>query len=452
MTTMRKVKPIHIIFILLIFIASIIWTYSSLKSPVLAVSYTVDGALLLMIIYLLVSMTGKEKVKINHDNYKDYITEGSVDRNNRLNINIFSLEDLVKLAIDADKRVIHDPKLGRYYVFMEELAYVHDPAYVDMIQESKQQIGKILLDKGVLRPEQLDTGLYYHKKIGIRLGDSLTALGFIDETVLYSTLAAQRKFPYYELEADMKLDDTSWLEIMNINKARALQALPLGKRTDGRLVIACGETAMTGIEEALKEMFGEKIYMVAAKPSRIYELLEHIEAKERDLKNAGSFMELLRAHKLEPYERLSANEGEQFVSTYLKGRLDIPLFIKASGLVSSNVLTLVPDPEGMLGYLNSKKYISGEITNLVLALSRIVKRQDVRLKKDKVMPSILDLLKEAYYINSDTSEWISTEGLVKKKPLAELLEENFLVSKQTVENAGMVLDTVKKLVHKSVIF
>ncbi|HHV12632.1 MAG TPA: hypothetical protein GXX75_20360 [Clostridiales bacterium] len=449
---MRRVKPIHILFILLIFIASIIWTYSSLKSPVLVVSYAVDAALLLLIIYLLVGRTGKEKVKINHDNYKDYITEGSVDKNNRLNINIFSLEDLVKLAIDAGKRVIHDPKLGHYYVFMEEVAYVHDPAYVDQVLDNKQQVGKILLDKGIIRTEQLDTGLYYQKKIGIRLGDSLTALGFIDDTVLYSTIASQYKLPYYELDADMEIADTSWLGIMNVNMARALQALPLGKRTDGRLVIACGETAMAGIEKALKEMFGEEIYIVAAKPSRIYELLEHIEVKERNLKNAGSFQELLNARKLEPYERLSADEGEQFVSTYLKGRLDIPLFMKASGLVSPNILTSVPDPEGMLGYLNSKNYINGEMTNLVLALSRIVKRQDLRLKQDKVMPSILDLLKEAYYINSDTTEWVLTENLIKKKPIAELLEENFLVSKQTIGNAELVLDIFKKLANKSVIF
>ena len=449
---MRKVKPIHIMFILLIFIASVIWTYSSLKSPILFVSYSVDAILLLTLIYLLVGKTGKGKMKINHDNYKDYITEGSVDKSNRLNINIFSLEDLVKLAIDADKRVIHDPKLGRYYVFSQEVAYVHDPAYVEKVLDSKQQIGKILLDQGIIRTEQLETGLYYHKKIGSRLGDSLTALGFIDETILYSTLASQRNLPYYELDADSQVTDTSWLGIMNINKARALQVLPLGKRTDGRLVVACGETAMTGIEEALKEMFGKEIYIVATRPSRIYELLERIETKELELKNTGSFMELLKSQKLEPYERLSESEGEQFVNTYLKGRLEIPLFIKASGLVNASILSFITDSESTLSYLGSKNYISGEITNMILALARIVKRQDIRFKQDKVMPSVLDLLKEAYYINEDTAEWISTESLVNKKPFPVLLEENFLVSKQTIDNATMILYTLKKLVHKSVIF
>jgi hypothetical protein len=416
------------------------------------VSYGVDAVLLLLIIYLLVGKTGKGRVKINHDNYKDYITEGSVDKNNRLNINIFSLEDLVRLAIDADKRVIHDPKLGRYYVFSQEVAYVHDPAYVDKVLDSKQQIGKILLDKGIIRTEELETGLYYHKKVGSRLGDSLTALGFIDETILYSTLASQRNLPYYELEEDLEIVDTSWLSIMNVNKARALQVLPLGKRTDGRLVVACGETAMSGIEEALKEMFGKEIYIVASRPSRIYELLERIDAKERELKNSNSFLELLKAQKVEPYERLSESEGEQFVNTYLKGRLEIPLFIKASGLVSPSILALNTEPEGMLSYLGSKNYISGELANLLLALARIVKRQDIRFKQDKVIPSILDLLKEAYYINAETAEWISTESLVKKKPIPELLEENFLVSKQTIENADLVLYTLKKLVQKSVIY
>jgi hypothetical protein len=70
----------------------------------------------------------------------------------------------------------------------------------------------------------------------------------------------------------------------------------------------------------------------------------------------------------------------------------------------------------------------------------------------RVKPIHIDLLKEAYYINAETAEWISTESLVKKKPIPELLEENFLVSKQTIENAGLVLYTLKKLVQKSVIY
>lgn len=449
---MRNIKPIHIFLVFLLLIASGIWTYSSMHSDTMIISFAVDSIIVLLILFILLGRSTKSSSSVKAEDYKNWITEGSVDKNNRLNINIFTLDDLVKMAIDSDKRVIHDPKLNKYYVFSEDVAYVFDPVYVNLIKDSRQQIGKILLEKGIIRTEQLETGLYYQKRIGSRLGDSLVALGFIDETTLSSTLAAQQKIAYYELDVTKELTDTSWLTVMSINKARALQVLPLGRREDGKMVIACGETALTGIAEALQEMFGREIYIVAARPSHIYELLEKLEKKLEDTKEKSSYAEFIKEHKVEPYERLSDSEMEQFTKAYFRGKLETSIFLKAMGLIPSNVLSQAPDQESIISYLTSRNMMNGEITNLVTALSRIIKKQDTKSRQDKLMPTLLELLKEAYYITPEAADWVNGEANSKRKPLTELLDSNYLVSRPSIETANLILDAIKKLVNRAKIY
>jgi hypothetical protein len=106
----NHVKLISVIAILLALSVSVIWTYNNIHTQTITVSYIADAIIIIMLfITLLYNYRVKSTIK-NNDNYQDWITEGSVDKNDRLNINVFSLEDLIKLAMDLDKRVIHDPK------------------------------------------------------------------------------------------------------------------------------------------------------------------------------------------------------------------------------------------------------------------------------------------------------------------------------------------------------
>lgn len=59
--------------------------------------------------------------------YEEWISEGTVslDRGGR-SVPVASLEDLVDVAIDTNKRVIHDPERGAYVVLDGEVTYVYD--------------------------------------------------------------------------------------------------------------------------------------------------------------------------------------------------------------------------------------------------------------------------------------------------------------------------------------
>jgi hypothetical protein len=103
-------------------------------------------ALLLLLLFLLISANTIKKSKElkEHRRFKEWITEGSVNVKDKLSINILSLEGLVDLAIDLDKRVIFDPTVHKYYVLTEDLVYIYDSERSRALLENKEMLGKLL--------------------------------------------------------------------------------------------------------------------------------------------------------------------------------------------------------------------------------------------------------------------------------------------------------------------
>lgn len=407
---------------------------------------SVNLILLLLLIFLLLSrQRNKPKAAIEHKRFKEWITEGIVDAKDKTMIHILSLEGLVDLAIDLDKRVIYDSRVSKYYVLAEDMVYVYDPVRPHTRLE-KQQLGKLLLERGLIQPEQLEIGLYYQKKFGRRLGESLIALGFIDEITLYSTLAAQQKIDYYELNPADAIADLNWLNGMRVQRARALMALPLGKRSDGQLVVASSELSREGTRKALEEIFGSDIYLVAARPSVIFQALEQIDAEQRKKSTPSS---IVHADKEHPARHLTGKEEEQFLASWYRGHIIEALLLKASGLVFQDRLNEVPEQEALLPWLVNKNIIQGEVANLLKGLDKAVQAMEWQDRQRKKTPGLLELLVQSNYICAKTEEWINQELPLQGLPLEQLLHENHLVSKDTVNNALLLLDTLKNLLTKA---
>jgi hypothetical protein len=102
--------------------------------------------------------------------------------------------------------------------------------------------------------------------------------------------------------------------------------------------------------------------------------------------------------------------------------------------------------------LAGKNLIGGEFLNLIYALGKLVKKQDQDSRQKKVIPSLLELLKEAYYLTPEAADWAEKEVVIRKEPLEQLLVNNYLVAGQTIENAAFAVDTLKKAIHKAKIF
>jgi hypothetical protein len=217
-------------------------------------------------------------------------------------------------------------------------------------------------------------------------------------------------------------------------------------------VVACGESAMTGIATALQEMFGNEIYIVAARPSHIFDILERIELQVQEEKEKNSFAELARQRKTEPNDRLSESEWLQFMNSYSKGRFDTDLFIKATGLVNPVRFSQIPDKDIVTEWLTGKNLIGGEFLNLINALGKSVKKQDQESRQKKVLPRLQELLLEAYYITPEAADWALKEADAQKKPFEQTLVGNYLVTAQTIANTEFISDTFRKIIYRAKVF
>ena len=62
-------------------------------------------------------------------------------------------------------------------------------------------IGQILIDKGLINPEQLEAGLRQQKKTGDFICTSLVKLGFVSENEIFPLLASQLQISYLSLKS-----------------------------------------------------------------------------------------------------------------------------------------------------------------------------------------------------------------------------------------------------------
>lgn len=435
-------------------------TAPSLSQQYLAVAQVhwiplaVDLALLLaLIVVLTIGKARNASDALDHRRFKEWITEGSFQAKDTVSIQILSLEGLVDLAIDLDKRVIHDPGRKQYFVLDDKVLYVYDPTHTRQPAASgnRPQLGKLLLDHGLLRPEQLETGLYYQQRTGSRLGETLVALGFIDEIALYSTLAAQQHFDYVELNPAAIELDRSWLTRMTLSQARVLLSLPLGERADRKMVIACGEPTREGVRKALQEFFGPEIVTVAARPSAISGALDRLDAQEKSSQSAGSGAGVQTRPPLNEIlaSQLTAKEWDRFYTSYYRGTLLLDLFLLGTGKVQTHEMNGIQSRESPLGTLVNRNIIDGETAILLKGLSLAVTCLDWQARQKHVLPGLLDLLQQANYLTPEMADWVNREQGVQKLPVDRLLVQNHLTSAETVAKAQQLLEVLKMILNLS---
>jgi type IV pilus assembly protein PilB len=105
--------------------------------------------------------------------------------------------------------------------------------------EPKPKLGWLLLDKGLITPEQLDEALADRQLSGGLLGDALVRLRFVFENDLARVLAEQAGVPFMNLEA---LDvDQGAATVIPRSLGEALLALPVRFTPEGGIVIAVAD-------------------------------------------------------------------------------------------------------------------------------------------------------------------------------------------------------------------
>jgi len=107
------------------------------------------------------------------------------------------------------------------------------------VAKSKRRLlGEILMDKGLISEEQIRQALRHQQEKGMRIGEALVELGYVDgEDVTYA-LAEQFDFEVVDLQAE-KIPIEA-IEAIPKSVSKQHNVVPIGKE-DGRLTVAIAD-------------------------------------------------------------------------------------------------------------------------------------------------------------------------------------------------------------------
>jgi type IV pilus assembly protein PilB len=129
------------------------------------------------------------------------------------------------------------------------------------VKRKSKQLGQILIELGLITPEQLETALDEHQKTPKALGRVLIDLGMIKEADLVRALAEQVGLEFVDL-TDTQIDPAS-TALLPEALARRYRALPIGDR-DGKLLVAMSDPANVYALDDIRTITGRDVQPVVA--------------------------------------------------------------------------------------------------------------------------------------------------------------------------------------------
>ncbi len=118
---------------------------------------------------------------------------------------------------------------------------------MDIQTKRKVRIGDILLEKGLLTPEQLEVALAEQKRTRKKLGKAIIDLGYISEVKLLRELSDFLGYPYVDL-ARFRLD-TALIHQLPESQARRYRCLLLAEEPNGVLIGMADPTDLMVIDD-----------------------------------------------------------------------------------------------------------------------------------------------------------------------------------------------------------
>jgi type IV pilus assembly protein PilB len=137
------------------------------------------------------------------------------------------------------------------------------------------KLGQILVNRGLLHPDQLAAALADQQESGARLGMTLVRLGFVDEETLIRTLAGQVKLPVARIRGKRVSPDV--LECIPVDLAEKHRCLPLFFKQEGGqrvLFVAMEDPSDSEAIDAIASDSGQVLRPVLVGPTELEEALQ----------------------------------------------------------------------------------------------------------------------------------------------------------------------------------
>ncbi len=172
-----------------------------------------------------------------------------------------------------------------------------------MTARERKRVGDVLVEEGVLSPEQLERALAVQRSSGRRLGEVLVAEGLLSASVLVQTLA--RCLGIRGCVLRHGLMDPSLLSLVGEDDARRLRIMPMFKVHD-TLTVAMAEPQSLPTIDTLRRRTKCRIRPVLALERNIQEFIDKYAGGNVDI---DEFLATLAESNVEVVERESVDEG-----------------------------------------------------------------------------------------------------------------------------------------------
>ena len=163
---------------------------------------------------------------------------------------------------------------------------------------TRNQLGTLLLERGLVTQEQLDTALEEQRQSRKSLGRVLIDAGIVSEGDLVSTLAARIGLEFVDL-GDYTIDPSA-VALISDSLARRFQAVPVGW-DDNRLVVAMADPSNVVAIDDIRTITGAEVKTVVATRGAILEALDRHHRMEGNAEDVSA----LAASEMEADDDLS---------------------------------------------------------------------------------------------------------------------------------------------------
>ena len=141
----------------------------------------------------------------------------------------------------------------------------------------KEQLGQVLIQRGIITPEQLERALEAQRQQGGLLGEILTKLGFATEENIVQALAIQHDFPYlpltnYEIDSEV-------IKLIPEDFVKKYHILPIDKMGD-ILTVVMANPLDSKITEQIEALTKCKIEIFVTTYTEIREAIERCCSKK----------------------------------------------------------------------------------------------------------------------------------------------------------------------------
>ncbi len=194
------------------------------------------------------------------------------------------------------------------------------------------RLGDILIKKGLLTPEQLNTALRHQRDHGGRLGSILIELSYVSDEAIATALSQQYDVPSVVL-SHFKIDPEV-IRLVPIETAIRYQVLPLQKVGTILTVAIADPTNVLALDE-IKFMTGYHVEPVVASQGSIRQAIEQYYGTEQTLELKKVYDELAAAGEYEL--NLAPGEEELNISELQKSSSEAPI-IKLVNIILADAI------------------------------------------------------------------------------------------------------------------